>query len=197
MTVRVIGPRDPRPPKTELVINTTSRGDGWERGLSPFVLGPVELWGGYKARNVENAWQYSKVYPKHVGRDGDPSNTPPNDWYQWAYQGWLNQRAVRYPMGKGAVPLYSWWGGRKLDYIEARKRIYCPLYAGAVESTNAWRRLQTLYEKHGRITLWDFDGYDHRKLGMSFRDVLNCETRKMGHAFVLAMMLQGKRRWVK
>jgi hypothetical protein len=35
-------------------------------------------------------------------------------------------------MGRGAKPEYSLWDGERLDYIEARKRIYAPLYARAV-----------------------------------------------------------------
>ena len=32
----------------------------WSKGLSPFFLGPVPLWDGMVATNVENAWQYCK-----------------------------------------------------------------------------------------------------------------------------------------
>jgi len=38
--------------------------------------------------------------------------------------------------------------------------------------------------------LWDWDGYDHWNLGMELGDVLACSSRKMGHGFVLAAMLQ-------
>lgn len=31
------------------------------RRLSPFFLGPVALYDGHVAKNVENAWQYSKA----------------------------------------------------------------------------------------------------------------------------------------
>ena len=102
-------------------------------------------------------------------------------------------------MGKGAVPLYSWWDGKKYSYIEARQEIYIPIYAAAVRDTVAFEKLKRLYEtmcnEHlsvdDHLTLWDFDGYDHRKLGMTYEDVILCETRKMGHGFVLAMMLEG------
>ena len=40
------------------------------------------------------------------------------------------------------------------------------------------------YLEQGQLTLFDFDGYDHRKLGMSFKDVIHCSTRICGHAFV-------------
>jgi hypothetical protein len=43
----------------------------------------------------------------------------------------------------------------------------------------------------GQLTLVDFDSYDHRKLGYDWSGVLAHESRKMGHGFVLAMMLEG------
>jgi hypothetical protein len=196
-TIIVIGPRDKLPSKDVGYINTTSRSPTWSQGLSPFFLGPVSCYSGLVAQNVENAWQYSKVYPSHVDADGNPSQA----WEQWRNEGFARFRADRYPMGKGAVPLYSWWDGKKLSYIEARQEIYIPIYAAAVRETQAFKWLEKHYnllcDEHlslsddDHLYLWDFDGYDHRKLGMSYSDVVLCESRKMGHAFVLAMMLEG------
>ena len=79
----------------------------------------------------------------------------------------------------------------KLGYIDARKYIYIPLYAAAAFKTEGYKRLKDLYlEKDGRIALADFDGYNYLKHGMSMKDVVNDETRKMGHGFVLVMMLE-------
>lgn len=41
------------------------------------------------------------------------------------------------------------------------------------------------------LVLWDFDGYDHQALGISLAEVIEDPRRKMGHAFVLAMLLEG------
>jgi hypothetical protein len=41
------------------------------------------------------------------------------------------------------------------------------------------------------LVLVDFDAYDHRALGYSWADVMNDPERKMGHGFVLAMMIEG------
>ncbi len=176
-------------PKSGCIINTTSRSTNWSRGLSPFVLGPVELYNGYMAKNVENAWQFAKVYAQH------DANGPTKAYFEWATTGWSDDYAHRYPMGRGSKPLYSWWNGEKLSYVEARKKIYAPLYAKAVENTDAFRQLKAEHEKHEDIWLLDFDVYDFRKLGMSYQDVLNCDTKKMGHGFVLAMMLESQRAW--
>jgi hypothetical protein len=183
--VTVIGPKDPRDQKA---INTTSRSPNWSRGLSPFYLGPVKLYSGFTASNVENAWQFSKVYTPHADDAGNPSER----YFEWARQGWADTKAHRYPMGKGVKPLYSYWDGEKLTYVEARKKIYVPVYSNAVKDSPAFKQLKSMYSFMGDITLWDFDGYDHRKLGMTYADVVNSDTRKCGHAFVLAMMLEGE-----
>lgn len=170
-------------------VNTTSRTPvPWQRQLSPFHLGPCPLYeraGLREARFMENAWQYAKVY-----RGYDHQGGPARDYWPWAREGWDHRRAVRYPMGKGAVPEFSWWDGEALGYVDARKKIYVPLYTKAVIKTAGFAELLRVYREFGELTLWDFDGYDHHKLGMSLKDVLNDPTRKMGHAFVLAMMLE-------
>jgi hypothetical protein len=183
--VRVFGPRDPTPAGYE-IINVTSGSFDFGRALSPFLLGPCELYAGYHSRNMENAWQYAKVYQQHLDERGEPSR----DYWEWARSGWSKQRADRYPMGKGAIPEFSFWNGEKLGYIEARKQIYAPLYITAVDGTAALRALFDILARQP-VALFDYDGYDHVKRGMSLADVLNDPTRKMGHAFVLAAILSG------
>jgi len=186
MPVRVIGPRDPRIPGC---INTTSHSDNWSRGLSPFYLGPVPLYSGAArpfSQNMENAWQYAKVYPHQLGGDGFPTE----NYYQWAAAGWDKKRADRYPMGKGAKPAFCWWGGEKLTYLDARKKVYFPLYARAVVQTDAYAQLLAQYRRDGSITLWDFDGYDYLSLGLTLKGVINDPNRTMGHAFILAYLLE-------
>lgn len=182
--IRICGPKGPR--RQQDAVNTTSRSKNWSRELSPFFLGPIKLYRNFVSQNMENAWQYSKVYQQHIDWLGEPSE----DYWNWAMRGWAKERAVRYPMGKGAKPAFSYWDGEKLDYISARKRIYIPLYARAVKETQAFAQLRDMANRKD-VWLWDFDGYDHHALGMSLDDVIECETRKMGHAFVLAMLLEG------
>lgn len=173
------------------IIDTTSHSKNWSRELSPFFLGPVSLWDDHTCKVMENAWQFTRVYPCHVDEEGKLTD----DWWKWAKAGWDNPKAVRHPMGRGAKPLYHYWNGEELGYIEARARIYCPLYAKAVEQTEAWKKLRQVYEDQGEIHLWSFDCYDHRALGMSYSDVLHSKSRKMGHGFVLACMLEGVPVW--
>lgn len=188
-TVTVIGPRDLRGYRPDEYISTVSHASDWSRGLSPFVLGPCPLYGELRSLTMENAWQYLKAYPPaHIGPDGEPTAA----YWRWAEEGWANPRAVRYPMGKGAVPAYSYWDGERLDYVSARQRVYFPLYRDAVRQGVAWHRLKSLHAERD-LVLFDFDGYDHDRLGVSLADVLADPTRKCGHAFVLkAMLLLGE-----
>lgn len=173
-------------PENAISVNTTSKSDHWSRDLSPFFLGPVDLYCGLTSKNMENGWQFAKVYPEHVDKNGDPAQ----DYWLWATKGWEDSFAYRYPMGKGRKPLYSLWNKEKLGYIEARKQIYMPLYAKAVVKTKGFARLKEIYQGEKDVYLRDYDGYNHKKLEMSYQDVINCESRKMGHAFVLAMILE-------
>lgn len=188
MVVKVTGPKDGHKqlPANALLIYTVSRSSEWSRGLSPFFCGPVNLYDNLIAKNVENGWQYSKVYKQHVGLDGNPTE----EYFKWARAGWQDDYAHRYPMGKGAKPEYAWWNGQRLGYLEARKKIYVPLYASAVRKTVAYKKLRELYNSNDIIYLWDFDGYDNEALGISMKDVINNPDRSMGHAFVLKKMLE-------
>lgn len=180
--VRVVGPCD-LADERDLVVYTTSKSKAWSRGLSPFLLGPVYLYNGYISLNVENAWQYSKQYP---GQSDE-------EWLAWARAGWASKRASRYPMGRGAIPSWSRWKDKKLGYIEARKQIYIPLYTTAVVQSKAYSTLVDIYNslQHTRLCLFDFDGFDYMLGERTLYDVMVDPSRPMGHAFVLAMLLEG------
>lgn len=184
--IYVIGPGH-KTPDDALIINTTSRSDNWSRELSPFFLGPVDLYGVYKARNVENAWQFSKVYEYYTDDQGNPDER----YFKWAQDGWNDTRAHRYPMGKGIKPLYSYWDGEKLSYLDARKKIYIPIYSVAVQQTYAFKKLKEMHADGADLYLWDFDGYNHKDLGMSYDDAINNANKSLGHAFVIGMLLEG------
>lgn len=175
------------------VINVTSSSKDQFRELSPFFLGPCKLPDGRIALNMENAWQYSKVYPEHVGRFQNVKR----EWLDWSQRGFDEHKAQRYPMGKGARPLFSLFRDERLSYVEARKRLYISLYAKAVVKTDAYLELKELRQQHDLIiVIQDYDAYDNRALNRSLFDVLNKPDRKCGHGFVLAMMLtEGDKFW--
>tara|TARA_Y100000034_G_scaffold134574_1_gene203373 strand:+ start:758 stop:1099 length:342 start_codon:yes stop_codon:yes gene_type:complete len=102
------------------------------------------------------------------------------------------QKSPSIPNGEGNSSGVSYWLGNKLSYIEARKAIYIPLYSSAVAKTSAFRMLKDFYETAGEVWLWDFDGYDHVDMDKSHDQVVNDPNMKMGHAFVLAMLLDNQ-----
>lgn len=195
MSVKIIGPKDRKlllqlqKDPSKIIINTTSHSADFGKGLSPFLNGPVELYDGLRSNIVENGWQYTKVYPQHADEWGEPTAA----YWRWAKDGWSRTSPVRYPMGKGSRPLYTLWEGKKLGYVESRKKVFIPLYSSALRITDAYHQLETLYkERPGDLVLWDFDGYDYKALGMTLEECVDEPSRIMGHAFVLALMLDNK-----
>jgi hypothetical protein len=186
----VVGYKD-EIPDGNIIVNTTSRSNNWSRGLSPFILSGGKLYGNYTAINVENAWQFSKVYPEHLDSNGDIKP----EYFKWAEEGWNSEKAFRYPMGKNTKPLFTYWDGNRYDYITARKKVYSPIYARAVKNSPAFAYLKDLYHRASNegvdIYLLDFDGYNHIKEGLTFSDVINNPNRKMGHAFIIWYLLEG------
>lgn len=175
-------------PEGVLSMDVTSRSKSWGRHLSPFNLGPVDLYDGYVAKNIENAFQFSRVYPEHSTVDGLPS---PYYW-EWAQTGWAETAPIKYPMGVWNKHLYHWWDGKKLTNLEAQNQIFLPLYKKAVVTTPAFQKLKYFYENSKQdIYLIDFEGYDHRFLGKSWDDVVNNIDMPVGQAFALCMILEG------
>ena len=192
----VVGPKDTIPDGFS-VINTTSQDKiGLGKNLIPFYLGPVQLYEGNQAKNLENAWQFSKVYSNHFDK---LNNTIKDDYFTWSKKGWNDYFAHRYPMGKGVKPLFSFWKFFNketqiweevyLDYISARTNIYIPLYAKLVYNTQAYVQLKNMLLNGDKLALWDFDGYDFNKKNMTFKDVIFEPKYKCGHAFVIYGLL--------
>ena len=133
MDVRICGTHDKPVGYDVHIINTTSRSPNWSYALSPFHVGPCDLYHGFVAKNVENGYQFAKTYAQVNGVSHVDENLEPNqNYFNWAMDGWSDDRAHRYPAGRGAIPLYSFWDGEQLDYIEARKKIYIPLYYNSI-----------------------------------------------------------------
>ena len=86
----------------DIVLKPVSR-DSEGRVFSPFFLGPVSLpscVGGPRDvfHNFENAWQYSKVYPKAGHLDWENNIT--DKYLEWRQKGADMEQAQRYPMGR-------------------------------------------------------------------------------------------------
>jgi hypothetical protein len=170
----------------DIVLKPVSR-DSEGRVFSPFFLGPVSLpscVGGPRDvfHNFENAWQYSKVYPKAGHLDWENNIT--DKYLEWRQKGVEMEQAQRYPMGRGQVPAFSVFGRRRLSYITARKVIYTPFYARLIADVPMLAELRAEYRKGAKILLLDFDAsIDQSKA--AFDELINWPHRKMGHSYVL------------
>lgn len=170
-------------PEGYTVVNVTSRSkDDWSRALSPFLIGPV-LINGCTARNVENAWQYSKVYPVHLDEEGNIKD----EYYQWREVGYEATGANRYPFGKKQVPVFSLVDGKRYAYLEAKEKVYIPLYSNAVREIESFKILEQLVSEGMKLCLLDFDAYDHT--GKTKKEIIDHPTRKFGHGFCLKWLL--------
>lgn len=170
--------------------------------LSPFNAGPVTVCLGTRAltaRRMENAWQYTKLYADHA-TTGNKDAAPTAAHVRWMLEGIRADEPRRYPMGREAKPLYSIWRNHRVGYVEARLLIYVPLYVEAIcrspAARQAYRRLRALYERTAAggktLALFDFDGYDHVKARKPLEEVAADPVKKMGHAFVLAALLEDR-----
>lgn len=185
--IRVLPARLARP--GPFTADVTSRGQTPLAALSPFQLGPVPVPGVGFARRMENAYQFSKVYPAHL-RGEEILDT----YHAWRAAGFASDRAIRAPMGRGARPAFTLLGEERLPYVAARTRAYFPWYRDAARHVPAFGQLQDLHVRAMRagepLTLVDFDGYDHHAVhGGHLGQVLRDESRIVGHGFVLAAML--------
>ena len=167
------------------VVNCTSRGDEYA-DLSPFKQSNVLTYDGMIAKNVENDWQFSKVYHEH-----DCNGVPNIGWAKWRNRGFDDSYAHRYPMGKGRTPLYLWWNDIKMDYITARKEVYFPLYIQSMANNECFMRLKQEFDSGLNLAIKDFDVYRFDKLNYTLKDVVSNPNRKAGHGFVLYHLLTG------
>ena len=97
MQVLTLSYRD-KLPEGYIEIDCTSRGKKW-RQLSPFINRSIATIDGLVAQNMENLWQFSKVYKDFLDVD---SNILPT-YYDWRLTGFADRYANRYPMGKGVI----------------------------------------------------------------------------------------------
>lgn len=178
------------PDSNYCILNVTSRSSNHiARALSPFLLGKdgMDAYNGMTAYCVENVWQYSKVYSGMADSNGEPND----EYWKWMTEGFRKMRAVRYPMGKGAKPLYSLWNGEKYGYIEARKNIYAYLYAKEAFKSEQYKVIKQVFDMGRKICIYDFDAYNREERRMTLRDVIEYPNMKCGHGFILEMMLRG------
>ena len=177
MAVFFCNPSAPAP-RGAKAFNVTSTSKVWTKNFSPMVREPlpIQLY-GHESWTVENLWQYSK---KYAGQDN------PQAWNEWRLAGYAKERGVRYPMGRGSAPEFSFITKSlgKMGLVQARKQIYIPAYIQKLQRF-CWKEVEMLVSEilAGDIWIWDFDVTSQH--AGSWEDIVNDEARPMGHGFVL------------
>lgn len=171
----------------DIEVDVTSHSTTIGQQLSPFLLGPVPVPDGPDAHNVENLWQFAKCYPEHWDYE---RGRPLPEWWAWRDRGFDDPSPKRYPMGKGARPVCTWWDGVALDRIAARQRLYRTSYLRCAVRTGAWRWLLRELRRGRRILMRDFDAFDHVVAGVPFDEALCDPVRPFGHGMILAAELE-------
>jgi hypothetical protein len=140
--------------------------------------------GGVRSKTVENAWQFLKVWPEEGG------------WNEAeAMAAFESDCAIRYPRGRGKKAIGHHWHetGELIDYVEARQRIYLPLYLKMLELPDRAEIIQRLRDQAASqlVSIWDFDSYDIKAVGLTnIFDTIFYEKRPFAHAFIVAIAVR-------
>lgn len=225
-------------PVTEGFTNVLIHTKGGPLGgdLSPYVLKDEN------GQLLENIWQFSKVYPSVQRQNQAVSRWMPDkiNWvypdevhvqnnevlpayWNWRKLGMKNQYAVRYPNGFHGRRqcVFSLWPSaddpntyERLDYIQARKRIYCGEYARLAPLTPHFKKLSDMLKRGENIQIVEVDGPDpslsyppYDQISSSnpglliteetIRLLINDRNKPFGHGFVIAALLLGGQDWMK
>jgi len=181
-------------------INVCSGAHGIWNQLSPMRLGPIDYEGDeftegkeVSVKNLENLWQFSKVWTGEVDSEGNPTK----EFCERRKLGWNQEKGQRHvKKGNGVnrnVPLFSFWKGEQLSYLEARKEIYCPIYAELVTETKAFKKLEEMLNAGYNIQILGYDGYDVE--GNSLEECFLDVSKPFGHELVLYALLKGNPVW--
>lgn len=200
--------------------------------LSPYTLK------NEKNQIFENIWQFSKVYekvPKSVQKYSRYNNriiwnhpaeihikneNLTDEYYKWREKGFNAPYAIRYPVGFNArsTCLYALANNvdgtiktEKLNYIQARKEIYFPLYCELAKKCKEYSELKEMVINGKNILIIEVDGphqdllsYYKKKYNINddfivnntmlatndnLNIMLNDEKKPFGHGYCLAWAL--------
>ena len=221
------------------VIDVTSHNADpkFKTEISPMFIGPVETPDGATCNVFETLWQCSKVYPCHV----DSAGKPTEEYFMWRDSHFaeakpaLNDRKavkrLRHINDELGVShnsaLYSVWFNpdtqryEHLSYVEARKKIYFPVYAKLVSGTDTFKMLKSKVDSGAKLAFLDYDCFNlyddavkermyqkyldqckknkvipDRTLSdylnlKTVKDLVDCPFMSVGHGVALKALLQG------
>uniref|UniRef100_A0A6C0EK58 Uncharacterized protein n=1 Tax=viral metagenome TaxID=1070528 RepID=A0A6C0EK58_9ZZZZ len=226
---RKYGCGDPSYPNFKQIICMTKSTAYGE--LSPYCLK------NEKGQILENVWQFSKLYDhvpysrqtysrydsrviwehkaeRHVNDTGSPTQ----DYWRWRERGMNASDPIRYPVGfrhrthvRTALHKIGENEYLELDYIDARKEIYLPLYLNAVKKEAKFARLKRMLKEGQNLLIIEVDGphqesmfYYQQKYGVNddfivndtmlaseenLHIMLNDDKHPFGHGYCLAWAL--------
>lgn len=219
--------KSPKPTKDNKFEVYDDSSGGFFAELSPMMIGPViDKYGDCIGFNIEDAWQASKVYSFHMNGKFDPKAKKNNfwkpgnktidynksdewliEWKKWSefcrFSGEGLRRRCKLIKDKNCInpniPLFSYYRGEKLSYVESRKKMYIPWYADLVVKTRAFKYLKERFRKISLIIL-DPDGQprDQKILEINektMREKINDPKFVFGHGYVLACVLLNINVW--
>lgn len=183
-----------------------NRKDGFGcSSLSPKSIGPINH--GQPelpiALNLENFWQFSKVFKNESDEKGNPLPI----FYQTQIKGYLDpirhrhKEVIKKFKGNKNIPLYFIWRikdnnkiGYKelhLSYYESRE-IYCKFYEKLTKNNEALKGLKCALKSGYNLQIIGYDSYDVKN-----KDIYECyknTSKPFGHELVLYCLLTIKKK---
>lgn len=153
--------------------------------LSPMKLGTING----EALNLENWWQFSKVYPFEADEQGSPSPL----YFENRKRGFSDpiphrhkyDRKILASHGNVNKPLYSLFGDKRYSYVQARY-FYCHNYEVMAKKEESFYHLQDLLQQGYNLQICGYDGYEVKEdLYLHYLD----ESKPFGHELVLYTLL--------
>lgn len=157
------------------------------------------------------------------------------DYWNWRKKGFMCQEPIRYPNGYNdrhdckfalwpaedqssrgerfvLAPNGTWY--EKLNYIEARKKIYCALYIDSCREHPEFLKLKAMIDSGKKLNIVEVDGpnmswYRQSPIKSSIvgnsliitetviKYLINDPAHPFGHGYVIAALLLGGEEWLK
>lgn len=174
--------------------------------LTPYYLKDSEghifenIWQGskcYQSVDAQHEVKANKVIWSHPAETHiiDGKITP--QFWAWRAKLWNNPYAVRYPngyYGRHKCLCALWYDNGKwetLQYVPARKKIYCKVYCTLVQNTTAYKMLKELHDKGHSLQICEMDVRPGLITEDVLRTELNNDKQPFGHGYVLSACLLG------
>ncbi len=174
-------------------------GSGDFSSLSPMQLGPAKDGCGNAAHNVENFYQFAKVYSDELTDElcecrGTDDSTfqyhfkPSGKFYANRDKAYADTVPHRHKK-KGIKPEFSCYGNIHCNYVESRW-FYCSEMERLLIPTEAFARLKKLYDEGKSIEIIGYDAYkpDGTDADTLYRHYCD-ERRPFGHEMVILSII--------